>query len=75
VITVPGCPITDHDQPGTGDHDHFGTLIMIIPESRSRSFGITDHDRLESPGYLGTAALEARRVDFNFETNTLGWKR
>ena len=26
-------------------------------------------------GYLGTAALKARRIDFNFETNTLAWKR
>jgi len=26
-------------------------------------------------GYLGTAALRARRIDFNFETNTLGWKK
>jgi len=49
VITVPGCPINDHDQPGTSDHDHFGTLITISPESRSRSFEITDHDRPESP--------------------------
>jgi hypothetical protein len=26
-------------------------------------------------GYLGTDALKARRIDFNFETNTLAWKR
>jgi predicted aspartyl protease len=26
-------------------------------------------------GYLGTAALKAHRIDFNFETNTLAWKR
>ena len=26
-------------------------------------------------GYLGTAALKAHRLDFNFETNTLAWKR
>jgi predicted aspartyl protease len=26
-------------------------------------------------GYLGTAALKARRIDFNFETNTLAWTR
>lgn len=26
-------------------------------------------------GYLGAAALRARRIDFNFETKTLGWKK
>jgi hypothetical protein len=26
-------------------------------------------------GYFGTAALKARRINFNFETNTLSWKR
>jgi hypothetical protein len=26
-------------------------------------------------GYLGTAVLKAHRVDFNFETNTLAWKK
>jgi len=26
-------------------------------------------------GYLGIAALKARRIDFNFDTNTLAWKR
>jgi predicted aspartyl protease len=26
-------------------------------------------------GYLGTAALKAHRIDFNFETNTLAWKK
>ena len=26
-------------------------------------------------GYLGTSALKARRIDFNFETNTLAWKK
>jgi predicted aspartyl protease len=26
-------------------------------------------------GYLGAARLKARRIDFNFETNTLGWKK
>ena len=26
-------------------------------------------------GYLGTSALKAQRIDFNFETNTLGWKK
>lgn len=26
-------------------------------------------------GYLGTAALKAHRLDFNFEAHTLGWKR
>jgi hypothetical protein len=26
-------------------------------------------------GYLGTAALNAHRIDFNFETNTLAWKK
>jgi len=26
-------------------------------------------------GYLGTDTLKARRIDFNFETNTLAWTR
>jgi predicted aspartyl protease len=26
-------------------------------------------------GYLGTAALKARRIDFDFETSTLAWKK
>jgi predicted aspartyl protease len=26
-------------------------------------------------GYLGTAALKARRIDFDFETNTFAWKK
>jgi predicted aspartyl protease len=26
-------------------------------------------------GYLGTAALKARRIDFNFDTKTLGWRK
>lgn len=26
-------------------------------------------------GYLGTASLRARKIDFNFSTNTLSWKR
>ncbi len=26
-------------------------------------------------GYFGTASLKARRIDFNFETNTLSWQK
>lgn len=26
-------------------------------------------------GHLGIAVLKARRIDFNFETNSLAWKK
>jgi hypothetical protein len=26
-------------------------------------------------GYLGTSKLNARRIDFDFRNNTLGWNR
>jgi Aspartyl protease len=56
----------------------------VLPKAR---LGTTDLNRtvflVKAPGnvlsgidgYLGTAALKARRIDFNFETNTLAWKR
>jgi Aspartyl protease len=44
-----------------------GTVFLV--NSPSSSF-LANVD-----GYLGTAALKARRLDFNFETHTLGWKR
>ena len=57
----------------------------ILPAAR---LGTTDLDKavflVKAPpanvlpdidGYLGTAALKARRIAFNFETNTLAWKR
>ena len=57
----------------------------FIPKA---SLGTTDLDRtvflVKAPpdnvlpgidGYLGAAALKARRLDFNFETNTLAWKK
>jgi predicted aspartyl protease len=43
-----------------------GTVFLV--NSPSSSF-LANVD-----GYLGTAALKAHRLDFNFETRTLGWK-
>ena len=40
VITIPEITKNYHDHFGIGDHDHFGTLITIIPNR--------DHDRPES---------------------------
>lgn len=42
---------------------------VFLVNSPSGSF-LADVD-----GYLGAAALKAHRLDFNFETNTLAWKR
>jgi len=50
---------------GTTDLD--GTVFLVKEPSGSVLSGID--------GYLGTAALKARRIDFNFETKTLAWKR
>jgi predicted aspartyl protease len=50
-----------------GTTDLGGTVFLVkTPPSKVLS-GID--------GYLGTAALKARRINFNFETNTLAWKR
>jgi aspartyl protease len=50
-----------------GTTDLSGTVFLIKAPSGNVLSGID--------GYLGTAALKARRIDFNFETNTLAWKR
>ena len=50
---------------GTTDLD--GTVFLVKAPPGSLLLGID--------GYLGTAALKAHRIDFNFETNTLAWKR
>jgi len=50
---------------GTTDLD--GTVFLVKAPPNNVLPGID--------GYLGTAALKARRLDFNFETNTLAWKR
>ena len=44
-----------------------GTVFLVKTPPDSQLPGID--------GYLGTAALKARRIDFNFETKTLAWKR
>jgi hypothetical protein len=50
---------------GTTDLD--GTIFLVKAPPDKVLPGID--------GYLGTAALRARRIDFNFETNTLAWTR
>lgn len=50
-----------------GTADLNGTVFLVRPPSGNVLSGID--------GYLGTAALKARRIDFNFETKTLAWKR
>jgi predicted aspartyl protease len=44
-----------------------GTVFLVKAPSGNALSGID--------GYLGTAALKAHRIDFNFETKTLVWKR
>ena len=50
-----------------GTTDLSGTVFLIKAPSGNVLSGID--------GYLGTAALKARRIDFNFEAKTLAWKR
>ncbi|HEY6935625.1 MAG TPA: aspartyl protease family protein [Terriglobales bacterium] len=50
-----------------GTADLNGTVFLVRAPSDNVLSGID--------GYLGTAALKARRIDFNFETKTLAWKR
>ena len=50
---------------GTTDLDKSVFLVKAPPENVLRGID----------GYLGTDALKARRIDLNFETNTLAWKR
>lgn len=50
---------------GTTDLDRTGFLVKAPPANVLPGID----------GYLGTDALKARRIDFNFETNTLAWKR
>ncbi|HKS77069.1 MAG TPA: aspartyl protease family protein [Terriglobales bacterium] len=50
-----------------GATDLNGTVFLVKAPSGNVLTGID--------GYLGTAALKARRIDFNFETKTLAWKR
>jgi predicted aspartyl protease len=50
-----------------GTTDLGGTVFLVKTPTSKVLSGID--------GYLGTAALKARRINFNFETNTLAWKR
>jgi hypothetical protein len=50
---------------GTTDLD--GTVFLVKAPSGNVLSGID--------GYLGTAALKAHWIDFNFETKTLAWKK
>lgn len=50
---------------GTTDLDKSVFLVKAPPENVLPGID----------GYLGTDTLKARRIDFNFETNTLAWKR
>jgi predicted aspartyl protease len=50
---------------GTTDLDKSVFLVKAPPENVLPGID----------GYLGTDTLKARRIDFNFETNTLTWKR
>lgn len=50
-----------------GATDLGGTVFLVKAPSVSVLPGID--------GYFGTAALKARRIDFNFETNTLHWTK
>jgi predicted aspartyl protease len=50
-----------------GTTDLSGTAFLVKTPPSEVPSGID--------GYLGTAALKARRISFNFETNTLAWKR
>lgn len=50
-----------------GTTDLSGTVFLVKAPSGNVLSGID--------GYLGIAALKAHRIDFNFETNTLTWKR
>lgn len=50
-----------------GTTDLNGTVFLVKAPSGNVLPGID--------GYLGIAALKARRIDFNFETKTLAWKR
>ena len=49
-----------------GTTDLGGTVFLVKAPSGSVLPGID--------GYFGTAALKAKRIDFNFETKTLAWK-
>jgi hypothetical protein len=50
-----------------GTTDLNGTVFLVKAPSGNVLSGID--------GYLGTAVLKARRIDFNFETKTLAWRR
>ena len=50
-----------------GDTDLKGTVFLVKAPPGRVTQGID--------GYLGIAALKARRVDFDFENNTLAWRR
>jgi hypothetical protein len=50
-----------------GTTDLNGTVFLVKAPSGHVLSGID--------GYLGIAALKAHRIDFNFETKTLAWKR
>jgi predicted aspartyl protease len=50
---------------GTTDLDRTAFLVKAPPENVLRGID----------GFLGTNTLKARRIDFNFETNTLAWGR
>jgi hypothetical protein len=50
-----------------GTTDLNGTVFLVKAPSANVLSGID--------GYLGTTVLKARRIDFNFETKTLAWRR
>ncbi len=50
---------------GTTDLDKAAFLVKAPPENILPGID----------GYFGTGTLKARRIDFNFETNTLAWER